>query len=69
MALGAHTGLHRYPHDYGIVSVNRRTHAPSGRGSESTAELTAGVAYFRPAGVQHDVINGGDQDLMNMIST
>jgi beta-alanine degradation protein BauB len=33
-------------------------------GRESTAELAAGVAYFRAAGVEHDVINGGDQDLI-----
>jgi hypothetical protein len=31
---------------------------------KSTAEPAAGVAYFGAAGVEHDVINGGDQDLI-----
>jgi hypothetical protein len=30
-------------------------------GRESTAELAAGLAYFRAAGVEHDVINDGVQ--------
>ena len=32
-------------------------------GVESSAELKKGVAYFRKAGVEHDVINAGDQPL------
>ena len=32
-------------------------------GAESNAELKKGVAYFRKAGVEHDVINAGDQPL------
>ena len=32
-------------------------------GAESSAELRKGVAYFRKAGVEHDVINAGDQPL------
>jgi len=30
---------------------------------ESTAELKPGVAYFRKAGVQHNVINAGEEFL------
>ena len=64
MAPGAHTGLHRHEYDYIIVPVtNGRMRLVQG-GRESTAELTAGVAYFRAAGVEHDVINGGDRDLI-----
>jgi mannose-6-phosphate isomerase-like protein (cupin superfamily) len=30
---------------------------------DSSAELSKGVAYFRKAGVEHDVINAGDKPL------
>jgi beta-alanine degradation protein BauB len=33
-------------------------------GNEMFSDLSSGVAYFRPAGVEHDVFNGGDQDLV-----
>ena len=64
MAPGAHTGLHRHEYDYIIVPVtNGRMRLVQGS-RESTAELTAGVAYFRAAGVEHDVINSGDRDFI-----
>ena len=28
------------------------------------ADLAAGVAYFWPVGVEHDVFNGGDKELV-----
>jgi mannose-6-phosphate isomerase-like protein (cupin superfamily) len=31
---------------------------------ESIAELTSGIAYFRSAGVEHDVGNAGSQDMI-----
>jgi len=33
-------------------------------GKETLADLTSGAAYFRPAGVEHDVFNGGDRELI-----
>jgi mannose-6-phosphate isomerase-like protein (cupin superfamily) len=33
-------------------------------GKEHLAELASGVAYYRPAGVEHDVFNGGVQELI-----
>jgi quercetin dioxygenase-like cupin family protein len=64
MAPGAHTGLHRHEYDYVIVPVTDGRMRLVEGGRESIAELTAGVAYFRPAGVEHDVFNGGDQELI-----
>jgi beta-alanine degradation protein BauB len=64
MVPGAHTGRHRHAHDYVIVPVTDGRMRLVEGGRESTAELAAGVAYFRAAGVEHDVINGGDQDLI-----
>lgn len=54
---GAATGWHRHDHDYVIVPLaTGRLRIVSGQG-ESTAELAAGQAYFRAAGVEHDVVN------------
>ena len=64
MAPGAHTGLHRHADDYVIVPVTGGRMRLVEGDRESTAELSAGVAYFRAAGVEHDLINGGDQDLI-----
>ena len=61
-APGAETGWHR--HGYAYVVVPMTTGAltiDTGEGMV-TAELTAGVAYNRPAGVEHNVINGNDFD-------
>jgi quercetin dioxygenase-like cupin family protein len=64
MAPGAHTGLHRHEYDYVIVPVTDGRMRVLEGGHESINELTAGVAYFRAAGVEHDVVNGGDQELI-----
>lgn len=54
------TGFHRHELDYVIVPL---TTGPltivDKHGKESTAELKAGVSYFRQAGVEHNVINAG----------
>ncbi|MGP0092387.1 MAG: cupin domain-containing protein [Xanthobacteraceae bacterium] len=64
MAPGAHTGLHRHEYDYVVVPVTDGRMRIIEAGRESIVELAAGVSYFRPAGVEHDVINGGDQELI-----
>ena len=56
-APGAATGHHRHEFDYVVVPLTtgqlRLGEAPG----ERVAELTAGVSYYRDAGVEHDVIN------------
>jgi beta-alanine degradation protein BauB len=64
MAPGAHTGFHRHEHDYVIVPVTDGRMRVVEAGTESVADLAAGVSYFRSAGVEHDVFNGGDQELV-----
>ena len=65
LAPGAHTGLHRHEYDYVVIPVTGgRMRIVDGAGKESFAELAGGVAYFRPAGVEHDVFNGGDKELV-----
>jgi len=61
-APGAATGWHRHEYDYVIVPMmTGRLRIVSGQG-ESTAELAAGQAYFRAAGVEHDVVNANPHE-------
>lgn len=59
-APGAATGWHRHAYDYVVVPGTSGTLRLVEAGAEREAELTAGVAYYRPAGVEHDVINLND---------
>lgn len=64
-APGAATGFHVHEYDYVITPVIGSTVTlidPEGR--ESSAEMVAGVSYFREAGVAHDVINAGSGQLV-----
>ena len=56
-ASGAATGWHRHEHDYVILPMTTGRLRITSREGESTPGLTAGLAYFRAAGVEHDVLN------------
>ena len=57
---GAETGFHRHGFHYVVVPVTDGTLLIElADGSTTTAELKLGVPYTRPAGVEHNVINGG----------
>ena len=61
---GAATGWHRHEYDYVVVPMTTgvlRLEAPDG---VHDAELTAGSAYFRNAGVEHDVINANPHEFV-----
>jgi beta-alanine degradation protein BauB len=60
---GAATGFHRHEFDYVVVPLVDGLLRLVAADGESTAELRKGVAYFRKAGVEHDVINAGDKPL------
>lgn len=64
LAPGAHTGFHRHEHDYVVVPITGGRMRIAEGGKESLADLSSGTAYFRAAGVEHDVFNGGDQELI-----
>ncbi|WP_454724408.1 MULTISPECIES: cupin domain-containing protein [Cupriavidus] len=56
-APGAETGHHRHGYDYVVVPMTTgalRLETPAG---EMVSQLVAGRAYYRPAGVEHNVIN------------
>ena len=61
---GAETGWHRHGWLYVVVPVTDGTlllELPGGQ--TATATLTAGVAYTRDAGVEHNVVNAGTAPL------
>jgi beta-alanine degradation protein BauB len=60
-APGEATGWHRHEHDYVVVpmTTGQLSLAEPG-GATRRSHLSAGVSYFRPAGVEHDVMNDND---------
>lgn len=61
---GAETGFHRHGWYYVVVPVtDGRLLLEMGDGSTAEASLTAGLAYSRAAGVEHNVVNAGPAPL------
>jgi quercetin dioxygenase-like cupin family protein len=61
---GAATGRHRHEYDYVVVPMTTGRLVLRATGGESVAELVAGQAYFRPAGVEHDVANASEREFV-----
>lgn len=59
-APGAATGWHRHEFDYVIVPNTTGRLRIESAGGVNDADLSAGVSYFRPVGVEHNVINAND---------
>lgn len=59
-AAGAATGEHRHGYDYVVVPLTAGLLKAIGAAGETLAELVPGQAYFRKAGVEHNVFNAGD---------
>ncbi len=59
-APGAETGWHRHGFAYVVVPMTTGALTIDTGDGLVTAELTAGVAYNRAAGVEHNVINDND---------
>jgi beta-alanine degradation protein BauB len=56
-APGASTGFHRHEYDYCVVPLTTGRLRLEEGGMVREADLTAGCAYCREAGVEHDVSN------------
>lgn len=57
---GARTGRHVHEYAYVVVPVvDGRISAIAPDGSVTESHLRAGESYARPAGAEHDVVNGG----------
>ncbi len=64
LAPGAHTGFHRHEYDYVVIPISDGRMRIVERGQEAFADLSAGVTYFRQAGVEHDVFNAMEQEMV-----
>jgi quercetin dioxygenase-like cupin family protein len=60
---GAVTGQHIHGWPYVIVMLTDAIMRVDNGSSVTDVPLKAGQAYHRPAGVEHDVMNGGDQPM------
>jgi beta-alanine degradation protein BauB len=59
---GAETGWHRHAYDYVVVPMTTgRLKLFDGK-QDSFGELTAGRSYYRPLGVEHNVINANNYE-------
>ena len=63
-APGAETGWHRHAYDYVVCPVTDGTLLLETADGNVNAELQLGQPYFRQVGVEHNVINGGDSELV-----
>ena len=57
---GDATGYHRHNYDYAVVPLTAGTIKTTGPAGEIVMQLQTGKAYFRKAGVEHDVFNVGN---------
>ena len=60
-APGAETGRHRHGYDYVVVPLTTGKLRAVAAAGETLAELEPGAAYFRKAGVEHNVFNAGSE--------
>lgn len=58
--MGDNTGWHRHGYDYVVVPLMDGKLKLVTKDGESHAEMKKGVPYFRPVGVEHDVVNAND---------
>lgn len=58
------TGWHRHAHDYVIVPLTTGRLILDDGKETRPAELTAGRSYYRPIGVEHNVVNGSDHEFV-----
>ena len=62
---GQETGMHKHLYDYIVTPItNGELLLIDKNGNESNYNLIASQSYFRKAGVEHNVINCGKQDLI-----
>jgi len=54
---GTSTGWHRHAHDYVVVPMTTARLRILTAAGEQAGELVTGQAYFRSAGVEHEVVN------------
>ena len=63
-APGAETGWHRHAHDYIVVPTTDGELLIEAAQGNFTAPLVAGKSYTRQIGVEHNVINNTDHEVV-----
>ena len=63
-APGAETGWHRHGHDYVVVPMTNGELLLETPEGTRTAPLVAGLSYNRQVGVEHNVINNTDHEVV-----
>jgi quercetin dioxygenase-like cupin family protein len=63
-APGAETGWHRHEHDYVVVPMTDGELLAETTEGDRTAPLVAGCCYNRQVGVEHNVINNTDHEVV-----
>jgi quercetin dioxygenase-like cupin family protein len=61
---GTTTGFHRHEHDYVVVPMTTARLLILLSTGESAGELVTGQAYFRQAGVEHEVVNANEFEVV-----
>lgn len=61
---GAETGWHRHGMDYVVVPMTNGTLLLETAEGARHAELVAGISYSRFAGVEHNVVNASDHEVV-----
>jgi quercetin dioxygenase-like cupin family protein len=61
---GSETGKHLHGYDYVVVPMTDGLLLLETPEGEKYAPLVAGQAYFRKAGVEHNVINASDHEIV-----
>ncbi len=63
-APGSETGWHVHAHDYVVTYRTAATHLIETRSGSDSVSRVAGETYFRKAGVEHNVINAGANEVV-----
>lgn len=63
-APGAETTWHRHGYDYVVVPLSSGKLQIDDGKETRLAELTVGKSYYRPVGVEHNVINANDHEFV-----
>ncbi len=61
-APAAETGWHRHGYDYVVVPLTTGKLQLHDGKKDTFADLTAGRSYYRPVGVEHNVINANEYE-------
>ena len=61
-APGAETTWHRHGYDYVVVPLTTGKLQIDDGKTQRFAELTAGKSYYRPVGIEHNVINANEYE-------